>query len=313
MSVNKGKQHDNTGEFRRNATELFRLVFSAKRLETFANESEEPAGVGEFVAVSVDRGTDLGRVVAKYDPREPVASIAGSYLRKATASDMTKYRENREFEKRVQKFCEERVVTRKLEMRLAACEVQLDRKKIRIYFTADQRTDFRGIVRDLASKFHARIEMRQIGVRDDARKKDGVGICGRQLCCSSFLSHFRSITLKTVRDQNLSPNPSKVSGLCSRLMCCLAFETEFYRRAAGLYPGLGATVRIGKQHAEVTGIDIFQETVSLKMEDGSEKTLDIEKYHRKRKPVGKATGSESPSRGQQGKRSRNATGSRPSS
>ena len=291
LSRNGEEHQDRTGELRRDAIELFRLVFSARRLDTFANESEEPVGVGEFVAVTIDRGTDLGRVVAKYDPREPVASIAGSFLRKATASDMKDYRDNREFEARVQRFCAERIATRKLDMRLTACEAQLDRKKIRIYFTADQRTDFRGIVRDLASKFHARIEMRQIGVRDDARKKDGVGICGRQLCCSSFLSHFRSITLKNVRDQHLSPNPSKVSGLCSRLMCCLAFETEFYRRAAGLYPPLGAHVKISGQQAEVAGVDIFQETVSLRMEDGTEQILDIEKYHRRRKPAGK-TGSE---------------------
>jgi cell fate regulator YaaT (PSP1 superfamily) len=264
-------------------SESFVVIFSARRLDTFANETKEPVGVGDMVVVSADRGEDLGRVVAKSCSGDPSVAIAGTFLRKATPGDMEAYAGNREFEDRVMEFCAERLAVRKLDIRLSASEVQLDRKKIRVYFTADQRTDFRGIVRDLASKYHARIEMRQIGVRDDARKKDGVGVCGRQLCCSSFLSHFRSITLKTVREQDLSPNPAKVSGVCSRLMCCLDYEAEFYQHAARLYPKPGATVKVGKQSAEVTAVNIFRETVTLKMEDGSEKIMEIDKFHRWRK------------------------------
>lgn len=283
-----GHRNEKPGELKRAATELFQLIFSARRLDMFVNETDRPVGVGDMVVVSVDRGEDMGRVVSKSDPREPSAPISGEFVRNATPEDMETYRRNRELESRVMKFCAERVATRKLDIRLTACEAQLDGKKIRVYFTADQRTDFRGIVRDLASKYHARIEMRQIGVRDDARKKDGVGICGRRLCCSAFLSQFRSITLKAVREQDLSPNPSKVSGVCSRLMCCLDYEAEFYQRASRLYPRMGATVKVGRQTAQVTGVDIFQETVTLKMEDGSDRTMEIEKYHRKRKsPVGK--------------------------
>ena len=282
MSGN-GRRNERPGELKRAATEIFQLIFSARRMDTFANETEQPVGVGDMVVVSVDRGEDLGRVVSKSDPREPSATISGEFLRNATPADLETYRRNRDLESRVMKFCAERVATRKLDIRLTACEAQLDGKKIRVYFTADQRTDFRGIVRDLASKFHARIEMRQIGVRDDARKKDGVGVCGRRLCCSAFLSHFRSITLKSVREQDLSPNPSKVSGVCSRLMCCLDYEAEFYQRASRLYPKTGATVKVGRQTAQVTGVDIFQETVTLRMEDGSDRTMEIEKYHRKRK------------------------------
>jgi cell fate regulator YaaT (PSP1 superfamily) len=265
------------------AREHFVVIFSAKRLDTFANESIEPVGVGDMVVVTADRGEDMGRVLAKIDSGEPSEAISGTFLRKASPEDMEIYAQNREYEAHVMKFCAERLDIRKLEIRLSACEVQLDRKKIRVYFTADQRTDFRGIVRDLASRFHARIEMRQIGVRDDARKKDGVGVCGRQLCCSSFLSHFRSITLKTVREQDLSPNPAKVSGVCSRLMCCLDYEAEFYQRAARLYPNPGASLKIGKQTVEVTAVNIFQETVTLKMEDGSERTMEIDRFHRSRK------------------------------
>jgi len=263
--------------------EYFQLVFSAKRLDAFANTTDEPVGVGEMVVVAVDRGEDMGRVVSKSASRDPSTALYGSFLRKALPADLDAYAANREFETRVLEYTAERLSGRKLDIRLSACEAQLDRKKIRIYFTADQRTDFRGIVRDLASKFHARIEMRQIGVRDDARKKDGVGVCGRQLCCSSFLTQFRSITLKTVREQDLSPNPAKVSGVCSRLMCCLDYEAEFYQRAARLYPKPGSSVRLGRQTAEVTAVDIFRETVTLKMEDGSERAMEIDRFHEKRK------------------------------
>ena len=268
-----------------NAIELFRLLFSSKRLETFINLSNEPVSVGDMVVVSVDRGEDIGIVIAKYNPRDPVASINGHFQRKATPDDIQKDQQNRSFEEKVLKFCKERISTRSMEMGLTSCETQLDRRKIRVYFTADQRKDFRGLVRDLASKFHARIEMRQIGVRDDARQKDGMGLCGRRLCCASYLSHFRSITLKAAREQDLAPNPSKVSGICGRLMCCLNFETEFYRKASKLYPQLGSRVMIGKKEGKVIAVDIFMETVTLQIEDEEERVMDIEKYHRKKKPL----------------------------
>ncbi len=267
------------------ATELLRLQFSSKRMDTFINLAEVPVEIGEMVVVSVDRGEDLGRVVAKYNPRDPVASIAGKFLRKASYTDIADYEQNRDFEEKVLKFCRERIVVREQEMRLSSCEVQLDRRKIRIYFTADERMDFRGLVRDLASKFHARIEMRQIGVRDDARQKDGQGVCGRRLCCASYLSQFKSITLRDVREQNLTPNPSKVSGVCGRLMCCLHYESDFYRKARKLYPQVGSKARLGKRTGEVISVDIYNETISLQMDDGEERTMDIEKFHRKRKPL----------------------------
>lgn len=272
---------------RADAIELFRLLFSSKRLETYINLTDKPVSVGEMVVVSVDRGEDLGIVVAKYSPRDPVASIDGHFLRNATDEDIRNFEDNRDFEDKVMKFCRKRVTTRGMDMKLTSCEAQLDRRKIRLYFTADQRKDFRGLVRDLASKFHARIEMRQIGVRDDARQKDGMGICGRRLCCAAYLSHFRSITLKAAREQDLAPNPAKVSGVCGRLMCCLNYETEFYRKASRLYPQLGTRTMIGKREGKVSGVDIFQETVTLEMEDGEEKVMEIEKFHRRRKAPGR--------------------------
>ena len=269
------------------ATELFRLIFSSKRLDTFINLSGSPVSVGDMVVVSVDRGEDLGTVVAKYSPRDPVAAINGHFQRMATPEDIRIFRSNRDYEEKVLKFCRQRVTTRGMDMSLTSCEAQLDRRKLRIFFTADSRKDFRGLVRDLASKFHARIEMRQIGVRDDARQKDGMGLCGRRLCCASYLCRFRSITLKAAREQDLAPNPSKVSGVCGRLMCCLNYEADFYRKASKLYPQLGARTRVGKREARVTAVDIFQETVTLQLEDGEELSMNVEKYHRKKKPLKK--------------------------
>ncbi len=287
--MSKDDQNGNHSEdfesIRFEATELLRLQFSSKRMDTFINLAEVPVQIGEMVVVSVDRGEDLGRVVAKYNPRDPVASITGKFLRKASYTDIANYEQNRNFEEKVLKFCRERISVREQEMRLSSCEVQLDRRKIRIYFTADERMDFRGLVRDLASKFHARIEMRQIGVRDDARQKDGQGVCGRRLCCASYLSQFRSITLRDVREQDLTPNPSKVSGVCGRLMCCLHYESDFYRKARKLYPQVGSKARIGKRTGEVISVDIYNETITLQMDDDEERTMDIEKFHRKRKPL----------------------------
>ncbi len=287
VSENENGSSENYDKERSSAIELFRLLFSSRRLDTFINLSKKPISVGDLVVVSADRGEDLGMVIAKYDPRDPVASINGHFVRKATPDDLQKDQQNREFEKKVLKFCMERVSTRSMDMKLTSCESQLDRRKLRIYFTADKRKDFRGLVRDLASKFHARIEMRQIGVRDDARQKDGMGLCGKRLCCASYLSHFRSITLKTAREQDLAPNPSKVSGVCGRLMCCLNYETDFYRKASKLYPQLGSRTRIGKREGKIIAVDIFRETVTIQLEDEEEKVMDIEKFHRRKKPLRK--------------------------
>ncbi len=264
--------------------EILQLAFKSRRLLIFANRTDRPVNMGVMVVVSVDRGEDMGRVVAKLPPCESnMERIEGNFLRIPTDTDMKNFRSNHIFEKEVLEHCETRVKARGLDMRLTDCESQLDRNRIRIFFTADQRTDFRGLVRDMASAFRARIEMRQIGVRDDARYKDGVGVCGRQLCCASFLNEFKSVTLKSVRDQHLSPNPSKVSGACSRLMCCLEYETEFYRKALKTYPRIGLILKVNGLQACVKEIDIFKETVTILWEgNGSEEILPIEDFHRRR-------------------------------
>jgi cell fate regulator YaaT (PSP1 superfamily) len=287
-------------EDRREVTEYLQAAFKSRRLQYFVNETGSPVDVGEYVVVAVDRGEDLGRVVNKIPPSEYQRdSVDGRLLRRATPEDMARSDSNTRYESDVLRYCAQRVRVRKLEMKLTDCEVQLDRRRIRIFFTADQRTDFRGLVRDLAAEFKARIEMRQIGVRDDAKHKDGIGLCGRRLCCSSFLNRFNSVTLKTVREQNLTPNPSKISGACSRLMCCLAYESDFYRKSARLYPDTGQKVQLEGRRAVVSGSDIFRETVTVVYDDPSEeKEIDIETYHRLRESQRseKKTGKKRPDR-----------------
>ena len=264
--------------------EIIQLAFKSRRLLTFTNKSKRPVNIGDMAVVSVDRGEDMGRVVAKLPPCESnMARTEGTFLRISAEIDMENFRSNRDFEKEVLDYCKKRVKVRSLDMLLTDCESQLDRNRIRIFFTADQRTDFRGLVRDMASAFRARIEMRQIGVRDDAKYKDGVGICGRQLCCAGFLNEFKSVTLKSVRDQHLSPNPSKVSGACSRLMCCLDYETDFYHKALKTYPRVGLKLRVNGMPAVVKDINIFKETVLLLWEgSGDEEVLPIVDFHRRR-------------------------------
>jgi len=264
--------------------EILQLAFKSRRLAYFANNTGVPVDIGVFAVVSVDRGEDMGKVVAKLDHSAVSADeLEGHFLRMPEDEDIDRWKLNREFEREVFAYCATRVQVRSLEMRLTDCEVQLDRNRIRIFFTADQRTDFRGLVRDMASAFRARIEMRQIGVRDDAKHKGGVGICGRGLCCAGFLNDFKSVTLKSVRDQGLSPNPSKVSGACSRLMCCLEYETDFYRRAQKTFPRDGMKFKLAGRQSSVRSCDIFKETVSVVFEDdGSEEIIEIEEFHRRR-------------------------------
>lgn len=263
--------------------EILQLAFKSRRLALFANNTGVPVDIGLFAVVSVDRGEDMGKVIAKLDPSEVKSDeLEGSFLRLPEKGDMEHRAANRDFEKEVLAHCANRVQVRNLEMRLTDCEVQLDRNRIRIFFTADQRTDFRGLVRDMASAFRARIEMRQIGVRDDAKHKDGVGICGRRLCCAGFLNDFKSVTLKSVRDQGLSPNPSKVSGSCSRLMCCLEYETEFYRKAHKTFPREGMKFKLAGRQSLVKKCDIFNETVCVLFDDSTEEVLEIEEFHRRR-------------------------------
>jgi len=171
----------------------------------------------------------------------------------------------------------ERVKSHTLPMKVSDAEWQWDRKKLTVYFTAEQRVDFRALVRDLASLFHTRIELRQIGARDEAKRLDGVGRCGRQYCCSSWLPELRPVSLALAKDQHLSLNPSQISGGCGRLLCCLRYEHDFYVQTRKRFPKEGRVLRTAVGAERVLAVDVFRETVTLRTDGGDTRVVSLEK------------------------------------
>src|SRR5207244_12631419 len=209
-------------------------------------------------------GCSLAEAAAPPAPTEPLRSI----LRRATADDTAIAEQLHREEEDVRRRVMERVKSHTLPMKVSDAEWQWDRKKLTVYFTAEQRVDFRALVRDLASLFHTRIELRQIGARDEAKRLDGVGRCGRQYCCSSWLPELRPVSLALAKDQHLSLNPSQSSGGCGRLLCCLRYEHDFYVQTRKRFPKEGKTVRTKVGAERVLAVDIFRETVTLRSEEG---------------------------------------------
>ena len=190
---------------------------------------------GDYAVVQTERGSSLGAVIRRIDGHAPKGDkpTMGKVLRVASAEDMRAHQENARREAEAEAFCTARIAERALPMKLVRAEYLLDRSKAVFYFTADGRIDFRELVKDLAHELRTRIEMRQIGVRDEARAVGGVGPCGKELCCATFLVDFEPITVKMAKDQKLSLNPAKLSGVCGRLMCCLIYEHDSYTRQKG--------------------------------------------------------------------------------
>ena len=199
---------------------------------------------GDYVVVETARGSECGEVVE--GPRDiPDSSVVGqlkSVLRMADSMDLRQMKQNRADEEKAFRICEERIARRGLDMKLVEVEYNLDRSKILFYFTADGRVDFRDLVKDLASVFHTRIELRQIGVRDESKMLGGIGICGQPFCCSRFLKDFQPVSIKMAKEQGLSLNPTKISGCCGRLMCCLSYEQKAYEYLNSITPQVGSTV-----------------------------------------------------------------------
>ena len=200
---------------------------------------------GEFVIVETARGVECGEVV-----RSAHEIASGSFpreikpvIRLADGVDVRRMRQNRADEKATFELCEKRIAAHKLQMKLVDAEYTLDRSKLVFYFTADNRVDFRELVKDLASAFRTRIELRQIGVRDKAKMVGGLGVCGRPFCCKEFLDDFQPVSIKMAKEQGLSLNPTKISGACGRLMCCLAYEESAYEYLNSIMPMVGSTVR----------------------------------------------------------------------
>ena len=253
---------------------VYEVEFKGGRHDYFLCPETIEVKVGNNVIVQADRGEHIGRVHRK-GPQFlfPHAKEVKSILRLATYTDIQIMMDNKEKEQEGFKVCQEKIAHHELKMKLVDVEYQFDGNKICFYFTADKRIDFRALVKDLAAEYRTRIELRQIGVRDEARRLGGIGGCGRSLCCKTFLNQFEPITSQMARDQNLSLSPSKISGLCGRLMCCLAYEENFYKIQSDLLPEVGALLECEDDTYEVTQIDIFTDCFTIKDENGTEKNV----------------------------------------
>ncbi len=234
------------------------------------NAGDLDIGPGDKVVVETERGLGLGSVVTAPAEREANDSPANLAMirRKATPEDLLTLERNAIREKEAYDFCLKRIMERGMQMKLVRVEYLFDGSKAVFFFTADGRVDFRDLVKDLAHTFHTRIEMRQIGVRDESKMVGGIGICGRELCCCSFLRDFQPVSVKMAKEQSLALNPTKISGQCGRLLCCLDYEYETYCCLRKNLPKCGKRVRTDSVTGVVDKLNILTGTITLKMDDG---------------------------------------------
>jgi cell fate regulator YaaT (PSP1 superfamily) len=230
---------------------------------------------GDNVIVETARGIEFGQVMAgpKEVPEDKVTLPLKKVIRMATPEDETQLRENQEREKKAFTTCLEKIAQHQLQMKLVEVEFTFDRSKIIFYFTADGRVDFRELVKDLATVFRTRIELRQIGVRDEAKMLGGLGPCGRPLCCGTFLGDFEPVSIKMAKEQNLSLNPVKISGICSRLMCCLKFESNCYREAKADLPLIGSRVRVDGKEGKIVETNPLKESLIVQFSEGGKREV----------------------------------------
>ena len=263
-------------------------IISVKFKENGRAYSFDPAGItaeiGESVIVETQNGTEMGTVSAANHEVDNGAIVKPlrKVLRKATEKDMARRDENKRKEKEAFGICEELVSAHKLDMKLVDVEYSFDAGKIVFFFTSDGRVDFRELVKDLASRFHTRIELRQIGVRDEAKMPGGLGICGRPYCCKQFLNDFQPVSIKMAKEQGLSLNPTKISGSCGRLMCCLKYEQDAYEYLNSLTPGVGATVKTPEGNAVVTDANLMTGYLTVRLTDSDSMPFKIHRDDVKR-------------------------------
>lgn len=239
----------------------------------------DPAGFeikkDSFVIVETARGIEMGEVtIEPCDIKdENIIKPLKSVIRLATEEDIRNREKNKEKEKSAFKICEEQIKKHNLEMKLVEVEYTFDSSKVLFYFTADGRVDFRDLVKDLAAIFKVRIELRQIGVRDETKTIGSIGVCGRSLCCSQFLGEFEPVSIKMAKEQGLSLNPTKISGACGRLMCCLKYEQETYEELLKVTPKVGAIVKTPMGKGEVESVNLLRGLLKVKIDSEREKAL----------------------------------------
>ena len=244
----------------------------------YFDSSDIDVKTGEYVIVDTARGNDLGEVVmgTREVDEENWHTPLKKVIRLADEQDIKHGQENRAKEKEAFAICQKKIAEHKLEMKLVSVEYAFDNSKILFFFTANGRVDFRSLVKDLASVFKMRIELRQIGVRDEAKMLGGLGPCGRPICCGSFLDQFQPVSIKMAKEQNLSLNPTKISGVCGRLMCCLKYEQEHYEMTRKKMPKIGREVITPDGTGPVTDLNIVKETVFVRLTNGD--TSEIKEY-----------------------------------
>lgn len=268
--------------------DIIQVSLRGTRKEFFLNNRNLWLRLGDRVVVQGEHGETLGQVFLK-DPalvglKKP-HNVTREIIRRAEEEDLDQDDHNRQLEDEAFDYARKRVEARELKMELSEVEVAFKRNRITFYFTAEHRVDFRELVKDLAARFQTRIELRQIGVRDQAKRLDGCGPCGRAFCCSTWMKGFHPVTLKMAREQQLSLNPTKISGACGRLMCCLSYELAQYRDSAAKMPPVGAKLATGKGGVTVYRVDAYRETVWVRDDEGGEHRISLDElppgpYHK---------------------------------
>jgi len=236
----------------------------------FFNPIKLNVNKGDNVIVETAQGEEFGEVMIpnRFVEDEKIVTPLKKVIRKATDKDKKHHDDCERKEKEAYSVCEKKIKEHGLKMNLTDIEFKFDNSKILFYFTAEGRIDFRELVRDLAAIYKTRIELRQIGVRDEVKRIGGNGVCGRELCCCSFLSDFETVSIKMAKDQNLSLNPSKISGNCGRLMCCLKYENEVYEDKLNKIPQIGTIVKTEDGTGEIDAVETLKERVRVKIKDG---------------------------------------------
>lgn len=250
--------------------EIIRVRFRPNGKIYYFDPQNFEVEAGSFVIVETARGVEYGKVVLgrrEVEEGKITASLK-PIIRIATEDDTRRYEDNKKKSKRAFGICLEKIAKHKLDMKLIEAEYTFDNNKVLFYFTADRRIDFRELVKDLASVFKTRIELRQIGVRDETKMVGGIGICGREFCCNKHLSEFVPVSIKMAKEQNLSLNPTKISGVCGRLMCCLKHEQDTYEYLNEKLPNVGDFVRtIDGNKGEVMSVNVLRQKVKIVVTD----------------------------------------------
>ncbi len=257
------------------------IEFKGNRRQAYIAPEDLRVEIGKYVIVQAERGEDMGVVTRKALPADLQEGVeVQKIIRLAAPNDLERLKFNRQKEQESFQECLKFIEKHQLKMKLVDVEYQYDCNKITFFFTAEKRVDFRELVKDLAATFRTRIELRQIGVRDEAKRIGGYGVCGKQQCCSCFLPEFKTISTQMARTQNLALNPQKISGNCGRLLCCLRYEQEYYEAVVPDYPPIGCQCVFQNLAGLIEKCDIFNQKIAIRLENEGQKVISLDEFKR---------------------------------